>query len=63
MIRKSTLESKIFRGKAKVMREAMLKISKLREIFVFDETYLIETNNEQTLFDKLGGIEGIKSIV
>ena len=43
MIRKATLESKIFRGKAKVMREAMLKISKLREIFVFDETYLIES--------------------
>jgi len=44
IIKKATLESKIFRGKAKVMREAMLKISQLRDIFVFDEKYLQEEN-------------------
>jgi len=44
IIKKATLESKIFRGKAKVMREAMLKISQLRDIFVFDEKYLLEEN-------------------
>ena len=46
IIRKATLESKIFRGKAKVMREAMLKISTLRDLFVFDEKFLIEENKE-----------------
>lgn len=46
IIRKATLESKIFRGKAKVMREAMLKISTLRDLFVFDEKFLMEENKE-----------------
>ena len=40
MIKKATIESKIFRGKAKLMREAMLKVSQLRDLLVFDEKYI-----------------------
>jgi hypothetical protein len=63
LIKKATLESKIFRGKAKVMREAMLKISKLRDSIVYDESYKLEAIKDKTLLDELGGIDGLKDIV
>jgi truncated hemoglobin YjbI len=41
----------------------MLKISKLRDSIVFDESYKLVATKDKTLLDKLGGIEGLKEIV
>ena len=49
------------------MKTIILKMSELRETIVYDEKYVqIDDEGEEvppTLFDKLGGIEGMKSII
>ena len=62
-MRKCMISSKMF--KMPQLKEAVLKISSLRENIVYDEYYNSEMNSQErnTLFDKLGGLDGLTKIM
>lgn len=45
------------------MKGVILKVSELRDAIVYDEKYVANEEVNKSLFDKLGGIDGMKAIV
>ena len=58
-VKKVMIKSQLF--KMPLLKDAIMKISSLRECIVYDEE--LEGKEEQTLFGKLGGIDGLSKIM